>query len=125
MMSLADLFAFSLSLILLVMLLDRVRQISWTTARPLYVAMYLLKSCYAISIMGVAVMTAEPWWRVCCSILGIGGILCWCLNTRKQWCHGPPAGVLKAGPTVAGELDERPFQRRRMRRATDAVDIDL
>jgi hypothetical protein len=116
----------ALALVLFVLLGDRLRQIRWPVsqlarllrrphvpstrgdAKPLYVAMYLLKTCYALGMLGVCIFTDEATWRLGLAGVVITAMLLWVINTHCQWANGPPAVVL----SDHGAFDDRPHVRR-------------
>jgi hypothetical protein len=78
--------AFILSVINLVLIIDRLRQINWRTTRWPYVLMYI---CYALTHYGVIYRSLVEGVTFY-AILFVLGQLCWLSVTHSNWREGVP-----------------------------------
>ena len=83
---------------LLVRFYDRLRLISWTTAQPLYVALYLTHVLWALGIIYDAFddgMQWHQWFGMCAQLL-------WLEVTKHGWLAGVPDAI-KTQPADLGD----------------------
>lgn len=84
-------FAFSISIYLTVVFGDRLRQISWHTAKPLFVALYLSHMLWALSLLYEV-------YREAFGLQESAGALAMLILiriTRCNWADGVPASMLR------------------------------
>lgn len=84
----------ALAVVVVILCLDRLRQVNWTTHKGRYVATPLLFLTWAL-FFGVdsAKGHSEPY-----EILAALGIIGWLLSTFKTWVSGPPSYTERGKP---------------------------
>jgi hypothetical protein len=78
---------------------DRLRQITWSTARPSFVAMYLLMAVWASGVALDALLDSVGTYQ----LAGIVGSLIWIVLTRNLWRSGIPPYASNNEQHVGGE----------------------
>lgn len=103
-----DLLAFPMALSVLLACLDRLRQINWRTARPKYVALYLLMTLWALGLLYDAFAASVELYQ----LAGVLASMVWLWSTRNAWKAGPPAHVVTQPGDLGPPLERRFGERR-------------
>lgn len=100
-MSAINLIVFCALLWACVLLGDRLRLINWKTTKPLYMALYITHTLWALGIV-YSIFTDGVTWP---HLFGVAAMLCWLAVTRKNWLDGVPEEATKPGQLGVPELD--------------------